>query len=175
MCSSIPQQSRLSLNKDGLIETHEDLWSLSDLLASLPLFGRLYRWGQQKIGTVCCALMNAVYAWKAGVPMRGALMFTNTVHAAYHPLESQKAGAAANKQQQLLLSTSATADTEADEVVNEKTPEPTFSSVAAGRKDQHSGAGKKSAAGLSQRGEHKGKQKERGQQLTGDEKAQHGQ
>ena len=82
----------MSLNKEGLIETHEDLWSFADLIESIPLIGRMYRWGQLKLGAAFCWMMNMRYARQAGVSRHASLQ-TNTLHSVYHPVESQRISA----------------------------------------------------------------------------------
>ena len=47
---SIPGCSLLTINVDGLIQTHDDYWDASRLMEALPVVGRLIHWLRQKIG-----------------------------------------------------------------------------------------------------------------------------
>jgi hypothetical protein len=42
--------SLLTLNAEGLIQTHDDYWDASRLMEALPVVGRLIHWLRQKIG-----------------------------------------------------------------------------------------------------------------------------
>lgn len=42
--------SLLTLNAQGLIQTHYDYWDASRLMEALPLIGRVIRWLREKIG-----------------------------------------------------------------------------------------------------------------------------
>jgi hypothetical protein len=66
------------------------IWSWADMIENLPLIGRVYRRAQPLIGRLFTFAINKVYAWRAGVPLRSAGMPTNTIHAVYHPIESQR-------------------------------------------------------------------------------------
>lgn len=82
--------TRLGLDADGLIASHEDIWSLADLIAGLPLLGRVYRGAQQVAGRLFSMSMNGFYAWRGGVSIKQANLSTNTLHAIYHPIQSQQ-------------------------------------------------------------------------------------
>jgi len=97
----VRQVSTIRLGEDptgqglGRIVAHEDVWSFADLIESIPLLGALYRWVQPKLGALVSRKILAHYAAKAGVRTAGGpgKLSTNTLHAAYHPLEAQRIGA----------------------------------------------------------------------------------
>jgi hypothetical protein len=77
------------------IVAHEDMWSMADIIESIPLVGTVYRWAQPWLGAFFSRQVLARYAKRAGVTTTaqgpGALN-TNTLHAAYHPIEAAQVG-----------------------------------------------------------------------------------
>jgi steroid Delta-isomerase len=47
---AIPGCSLLTLNADGLVQTHHDYWDASRVMEALPLVGRIIHWIREKIG-----------------------------------------------------------------------------------------------------------------------------
>ena len=90
LSTRVRQVTRLGINAEGRIQCHEDLWSLADIIAGIPLLGRLYRAVQPVAGRLVSAAISKMYAWKAGSSIGSARFGTNTVHAVYHPVESQR-------------------------------------------------------------------------------------
>ena len=69
------------------------MWSLADLYERLPLLGPLYRWTQPRVGWLFSQLVLWNYRRRAGVGSAGdPSLNTNTLHAAYHPIEAEKVG-----------------------------------------------------------------------------------
>jgi len=97
----VRQLSTIRLGEDptgqgmGRIVAHEDVWSFADMLESIPILGPLYRWVQPRLGALVSRHILARYASRAGVKTAGGPggLNTNTLHAAYHPIEAQSIGA----------------------------------------------------------------------------------
>lgn len=81
-----------SCSSTAAVPAAASIWSVGDSIANLPIVGRIYRGAQTYAGRAFCALINGAYAFRAGVPLRSAQLRTNTIHAAYHPITSQKHG-----------------------------------------------------------------------------------
>lgn len=152
------QLSRLSLNDSGLIDSHEDLWSYADLLYGLPLFGSLYRFTQPLVGRTLSFVMSRWWGWKAGLPLttRQLGLETNTLHAVYHPIESQKIAAlqlkekdAANDKDGANNNAGDDSDSVPDQLMNSKKGSAGGGGMAASLRGEHKSMGGKGGRGES--------------------------
>ena len=72
------------------------MWSLADLYERIPLLGPLYRRVQPLAGSLFSKVVLYLYGRRAKVGGGGgAHLNTNTLHAAYHPIDSEKIGSKA--------------------------------------------------------------------------------
>ena len=77
----------------GKILSHEDVWSMSDVLANVPLLGFCYRWLQAKAGAISSNIILRRFSTQAGTQaLRDDSLNTHTLHAVYHPLEAERHG-----------------------------------------------------------------------------------
>lgn len=88
--------ARISKDASGMskIVAHEDMWSMADLLAYVPFVGSAYRYIQQAAGSFVSNQILRRFSNQAGV--RGIMgddhLNTSTLHAVYHPIESERVG-----------------------------------------------------------------------------------
>lgn len=91
----IRQITTAKINARGLVVHHEDCWSFADCIERIPLLGSAYRWIQPRVG----AMASNWFLWQfrraaatTSTAGSGQSLATNTLHAAYHPIEAERVG-----------------------------------------------------------------------------------